>query len=63
MENSSQFGGLYKMMEFELDLEIVNATKDIVSNFTLDIAYPVNATGFDVIEKIENNSKVISLGC
>ena len=61
MDNGSQYGQLYTKMEFELNLEILNETEETFSDYNIEIAYPVNATDFDVNGRIENNMKIIAL--
>jgi hypothetical protein len=60
MDNGSQFGQLYTKIEFDLNLEIKNKTKETYTDYSVEIAYPVNSTDFDVNGRIENNSKIIS---
>jgi hypothetical protein len=60
MDNGSQFGQLFTKIEFDLILEVKNTTKEIYSDYNIEISYPVNATGFDVNGRIENNAKIIS---
>jgi len=60
MDNGSQFGQLYTKIEFDLNIEIKNNTKETYSDYNIEVSYPVNSTNFDVNGRIENNSKIIT---
>jgi hypothetical protein len=60
MDNGSQFGQLYTKIEFDLNLEIKNGTKESFSDYNIEVSYPVNSTSFDVNGRIEGKSKIVT---
>lgn len=58
--NSSQLGQLYNYIEFDLTLEVKNDSNEAISNYNIEVAYPVNSTGFDVIGRIEDGKKIVT---
>jgi hypothetical protein len=60
MDNGSQLGQLFTKIEFDLNLEIKNNTKETYSEYNIEVSYPVNSTDFDVNGRIENSAKIIA---
>jgi hypothetical protein len=60
IDNSSQFGQLFTKIEFDLNLEIVNNSKQTFSDYNIEISYPINSTNFDANGRIEKNNKIIT---
>jgi SEFIR domain len=60
VDNSSQFAQLFTKIEFDLNLEIVNNSKETFSDYSIEAFYPVNSTNFDTNGRIEKNYKIIT---
>lgn len=60
VDNSSQFAQLFTKIEFDLNLEIVNNSKETFSDYNIEVFYPVNSTNFDTNGRIEKNHKIIT---
>ncbi len=58
--NASQFNRLYTMIEYDLTLELINTTKESFTDYTVEVAYPVHATSFDVNGRSEGGFKIIT---
>ena len=51
---------MFTKIEFDLNLELRNNTTETLSDYTLEISYPVNSTDFNVDGRIENNRKIVA---
>ncbi|WP_158534857.1 SEFIR domain-containing protein [Mucilaginibacter hurinus] len=60
VNNSSQFAQEYTNIEFDLSLEYNNPTDHVFGDYSIEVHYPVNSTGFDVNGRIEGEYKVIT---
>lgn len=60
INNASLFSKLYRKIEFDLNLEIVNNTTQTFSEYNIEIHYPINSTDFDVNGRIENKFKIVT---
>ena len=60
VENSSLFAQLFTKIKFDLNLEIVNNSKETYSDYNIEVFYPVNSTNFDTNGRIEKNHKIIT---
>lgn len=58
--NISQFAQLFTKIEFDLNLEIVNNSKETFSDYNIEVFYPLNSTNFDTNGRIEKNHKIIT---
>ncbi|MGN6396701.1 MAG: SEFIR domain-containing protein [Mucilaginibacter sp.] len=60
VNNSSQFAQEYTNIEFDLSLEFKNPTEEVFSDYSIEVHYPVNATGFDVNGRIQGEHKIVN---
>jgi hypothetical protein len=60
VNNSSQFAQEYTNIEFDLSLEFKNPTEEVFSDYSIEVHYPVNATGFDVNGRIQGEHKIVT---
>jgi len=58
--NSSQLGQLYDYIEFDLSLELKNDSQEAISNYNIEVVYPINSTGFEVVGRIEDRRKIVT---
>lgn len=60
VNNSSQFAQEYTNIEFDLSLEFKNGTAEAFADYSVEVHYPVQSTGFDVNGRIEGEYKIVT---
>ncbi|WP_431199578.1 hypothetical protein ACQ86K_00885 [Mucilaginibacter sp. P19] len=60
VNNSSQFAQQYTNIEFDLSLEFKNPTDGVFADYSIEVHYPVNSTGFDVTGRIDGEHKIVT---
>jgi hypothetical protein len=60
VNNSSQFAQEYTNIEFDLSLEYQNLSEEIFADYSIEVHYPIHATGFDVTGRIEGEHKIVT---
>ena len=57
-DGSSQFYNLYQKIDFKLQIELKNDTIEGISDYNIEIHYPLKLTNYDVAGRIEGEYKI-----